>query len=233
MYLEQLKTGDFPLPSPCVAIVPVGTIEAHGRHLPLGTDNIIPAEIIARIERQFTRSVLVTPLIPFGHTYYLEDWPGSLNVPTGTLKAYVLAVCGELVRNGCSRFLFINGHGGNCGVLADVCEELSYRGATSAVCSWWEDLADDIAAIAPHTGHAGEDETSLVLASDSSLVDMSRATAGPDWPDGVPLSLAARRAMFPDGMTGDARAATPDKGNKIYDLIHTYTAGLVAQLIGE
>ena len=138
-----------------------------------------------------------------------------------------------MLRHDLTRIIVINGHGGNCGVLADVCEELSYRGATSAVCSWWEDLADDIAAIAPHTGHAGEDETSLVLASDSSLVDMSLATAGPDWPDGVPLSLAARRAMFPDGMTGDARAATPDKGNKIYDLIHTYTAGLVAQLIGE
>ena len=231
MYLEQLKTGDFPLPSPCVAIIPVGTIEAHGRHLPLGTDNIIPAHVIMRIEREFSESVVVAPAIPYGHTFFLEDWPGSLNIPIETLKAYVMAVCAELVRNGVSRFLLVNGHGGNCGVLAGVCEELAYKGAPSAVCSWWEDLADEIAVIAPATGHAGEDETSLVLAHEEGLVDMSLATSGPAWPDRVPISLAARKGMFPDGMTGDARDASVEKGNKIYELIHTYTAELVVRLL--
>jgi len=233
MYLERLRTGDLPLPGRCVAVMAVGTIEAHGRHLALGTDNIIPARIIARLEETHGSDIVVCPPVSYGHTYFLEDWPGSLNVPSAALEAYLLAVCEGLVHMGITRFLFVNGHGGNTRTVQEVCERLSYLGATSVCFSWWEDLADDIAALAPAAGHAGEDETSLVLAAGDGLADMSAATAGPDWPGpSHPLSLDSRKRMFPDAMTGDARQATAQKGNEIYALIHRHTVALLAALRG-
>lgn len=219
MYLEHMTTDLFRDRALKVALVPVGTIEAHGRHLPLGTDNIIPARLVTLIEERMHDSLLICPHVAYGHTFYLEEWPGSVNIPSPAFREYMCAIARELVRNGITTIIFLNGHGGNTATLNEVGETISYEGVRTRVISWWDEYASDIALVTPGSGHGGEDETSLVLAHDADIVQMKKAGVGPEWPEYAEISHVARRAIVPGAMTGDARRATAEKGSALYELI--------------
>ncbi|MHC1605022.1 MAG: creatininase family protein [Candidatus Methanofastidiosia archaeon] len=233
MKLENITTKDFKSCNFKVVVIPIGTIEAHGKHLPLGTDNIIPAKIVEFIEEEFKNEVLIAPLIPYGHAYYLEKWPGTINVSSDALRAYLLSVCKEFVRNGIKRFLFLNGHGGNTAAIAEISEIISYEGATSKMVNWWEDFNEKIKEIAPATGHAGEDETSLVLVINALLVDIKKAKAGPIWPHRHEISLECRKDILPEAITGDPTKASIDKGIMIYNIIKKEISDIIKTMMGD
>ncbi|MHC1609577.1 MAG: creatininase family protein [Candidatus Methanofastidiosia archaeon] len=233
MYLETLTSKQFERCQCSCAVIPVGTIEAHGNHMPLGTDNIIPAKILSCIEEEIGDEVLLAPPIHYGHTYFLEDWPGSINIPTDVLRDYIVAVGKEINRNGINKILFLNGHGGNIRAMEDAAELLSYNGIRSRVVNWWEEYSEEIKKIAPGTGHGGEDETSLMLACDEKLVDMTQAKSRPMWPLAHEISISRRKSMLPDGMTGDATSASTKKGNKIYKIICSHILMLIKELTEE
>jgi len=144
-------------------LVPVGTIEAHGV-TGLGTDNQIPLSIAGRIADKVNS--LVAPTIHYGVTKSLLPYPGSLTVTPETLERYVFEVCAGLADAGFRRIVFLNGHGGNTEVLKNVSTRL-YRDkkAFSMVIDWWSLCADEIRQVYGHVGgHAGTDETALVMA---------------------------------------------------------------------
>ena len=92
-------------------LIGVGSIECHGRQMPLGTDTLIPDFLLDKIEQK--SDVLICPTIPYGATESLCDYPGTINLGTELLYQVLGRVCDSLFQHGARRFVILNGHGGN------------------------------------------------------------------------------------------------------------------------
>ena len=165
------------VPSACdLAIVPVGTIEAHGA-IPLGTDTIIPEALANGLAPRL--NALIAPSIAYGVTNSLLPFPGSTTVSSATFSAYLFEAAAGLVDAGFRRIVLLNGHGGQGAEVADVVARLwNEKKAYAVAIEWWA-LADELSAtIYPGTisGHAGVEETAMILAIAPDLVDGARAT---------------------------------------------------------
>ena len=170
--LEKLNHKEFEKLVPSrikLVILPVGTIEAHGV-TPLGTDNIIPTNLAAQIAEEL--DALVAPTVPYGITHSLLPYPGSLTVSTTSFKAYLLDILLSLAKVGFSTVLILDGHGGNTRTLRDLQLEVwKQAGLKSILIDWW-DIASGVTEelYGGSGGHAGVDETAMVMAVDSGLV---------------------------------------------------------------
>jgi creatinine amidohydrolase len=150
-------------------LLPVGTIEAHGV-TPLATDNIIPEYLCGELAPDL--DALVAPTINYGITKSLSGFPGSFGVRPETFRAYVLEVLLGLVASGFRRLAIINGHGGNNAVLKEAAFAC-FQQTQAQVCvvHWW-DFCNDICreVFGQAGGHAGCDETAMVMAAMPDLV---------------------------------------------------------------
>lgn len=201
------------------ALIPIGMLEAHGEHCALGTDTLIPREFVRRLEEQVGDRMLMAPEIPYGHSWGLAPFRGTLDIPMQAFADYVTAVGKQLIEQGMRYIILFNGHGGNMSALTYVSEQLSDAGAVVLSINWWMDYRDLIVQHAPDFGHAGEDETSCVLAIDESLVDMSVAHRHLG---GVSRKLkfqGLQKLNYPNANNGDATKATAEKGRAIYDAL--------------
>jgi len=164
------------VPSTCdLAIVPVGTIEAHGA-IPLGTDTIIPEALADELAQNF--NALIAPSIAYGVTNSLLPFPGSTTVSSETFAAYLFEAVAGLVDAGFRRIVLLNGHGGQTGEVAAVVARLWNEKRAYAVAVEWWGFAEELSAkLYPGTiwGHAGVEETAMILAIAPELVDGPRA----------------------------------------------------------
>ena len=88
-------------------LIGIGSIECHGRHMPLGTDTLIPDFLLDKIEQK--SDVLICPTIPYGATESLCDYPGTINLGTELLYQGLGRVCDSLFQHGARRFVILNG----------------------------------------------------------------------------------------------------------------------------
>lgn len=150
-------------------LLPVGTIEAHGV-TPLATDNIIPEYICSQISEDL--GALVAPTVNYGITKSLAGFPGSFGVRPKTLKAYMTDIMMGLADTGFNRIAVINGHGGNNGVLKEAAYDVFQEtGLQVCVVHWWMfcyDICKEVFGQAG--GHAGCDETAMIMAARPELV---------------------------------------------------------------
>jgi creatinine amidohydrolase len=147
------------------AILPIGSTEQHGPHCPLGTDHMT-ADAVANIIGDKVR-LPVLPVIPVGVSSHHRQFPGTLWAPPVVFRDYVRSVILSAASHGLQKFLIVNGHGGNTPSLKEVAEELrSDDGIFIAIVTAYPSKLD---------GHAGEDETSLMLHLRPDLVDMKSA----------------------------------------------------------
>ena len=93
-----------------MVIVSIGSIECHGRHMPLGTDTLIPDRLLELIEEK--SDVLIAPTIPYGACECLEPYPGTINLGTELLYNLLYKVVENLYNHGARKILVLNGHGG-------------------------------------------------------------------------------------------------------------------------
>ncbi len=206
-----------------IAILPVGTVESHGGHLPLGTDYIIPEYLAARVSEAFGGGAVVMPTIPYGVSTSLAHIPGTIDVGYDAFMAYVEAVLREVARNGFKAALIINGHGGNTRALHVVAKKVAFEtGIKVGVVDWWRDVAQDVRErLFTAPGHAGEDETAAMLAIRPDLVDMGSAEAGPSY-SRVRVKFydrEATRELFAKGVTGDPRRADAERGREFLNAV--------------
>lgn len=218
MYLENYTSDGFDRAKgrAKLVVLPVGSVEAHGRHLPLGTDIFSPRLFCRKLEEAMGDRIWIAPEIPYGQSPDLKAYPGTVHVPSEVLGRYIFWVARSFLENGLKKLVFLNGHGGNVTALNLAAEKLVPLGMEVMTVSWWLDYAADIVAITGGQGHAGEDETSVMLYYDASLVHMEQAAANFARP-------AVRSIRFPDrgkrlmvgAMTGDATKATRGQGERI------------------
>ena len=217
-----------------IAIVPTGSIEQHGRHLPLKTDIFCAYEIAKRAAEKVKDDVktVVVPPIWFGLSPEHIDFPGTISLRPETLLALVEDVCKSLVRHGFNKLVIFNGHGGNPAVLQVALIKITKEtGAFVALINWW-DLATEVISEVKESlfCHAEEVETSVVMAL-GFPVNMSlakRFIPKPRFPElaGWDLCPSEQRIVISDfwdfgdpktanGSIGDPTKASKEKGEKI------------------
>jgi len=202
-----------------VALVPVGAIEQHGPHLPLGTDGFVASRIAHDVAT--SRDLLLSPGISIGVSREHRQFPGTLTVLPEQLRDHAMAIARSFAGHGLRRLVFVNGHGSNVSPLEEAARRLREESVYAFVFNWWESTASILAKTFPDpTAHAGSIETSLMLAIDPDLVRRDRfAEAGGTgqwgtYVEGVLVGFDA--ADFTEaGNVGDPRLASAEKGEAV------------------
>jgi len=194
------------------AILVFGGTEAHGKHLPVNTDTLIPFEL-GRIVAGKTNSVLLPP-VEYGYTYTLRSFPGTISLRSRTLELIARDIVRELVRNGFKRILILNGHGGNASIIKNALKELSDELPFRAcVVSWWEmpELKTDV-------GHADESEASLYLYLSRTWKEREvKQEKGSSYFGSVFPS--PKDVFTPSGYIGKVKKISAERGKKMADKI--------------
>lgn len=154
-----------------MVILPIGSTECHGRHIPLGTDTLIPDKILDLIEEK-NDNILIAPMIPYGACQSLAGYPGTINIDSDVLYQYVYQIVDGLYQHGARKILVLNGHGGNIKTIERIGLEFDKKNAMVVMLNWWLMAWD----MKPEWkgGHGGGEETAGIMAVDPSLVDMSQ-----------------------------------------------------------
>ncbi|BCJ51258.1 creatinine amidohydrolase [Actinoplanes sp. NBRC 14428] len=200
-----------------VALLPVGSFEQHGDFLPLTTDTII-ASVIAR-EIAKAHPVFVLPPITISCSHEHAAWRGTVSISARTLHQVVSDIADSLAASGVHRLVLISGHGGNY-VLGNVAQEASVEGPRIAVYpqvpDWDRARSDARLESGGHEDmHAGEIETSILLATFPEVVRPGNETA--DWiADERPYLLTLGMAGYTkSGVIGRPSLGSNDKGDRV------------------
>lgn len=200
-----------------LAILPIGALEAHGPHLPTGTDNLLAAAIAERVAERVGGVLL--PLLPYGQVWSLQDFPGSLSVSAETLTRLLVELGLSLQRQGAALLAIINGHVGNGPALQAAARQLyQQKGPLTYVFTYpgLSEIAPQVCSSRPLPGgyfHADEIETSMALYVAPGVVRMDQAV--PEEPQ-LPPDFLYRPVPWSEitrtGVLGDPTQATPEKG---------------------
>lgn len=156
-----------------MVIIPLGSIEQHGRHLPTGTDYLAALEFSKKISAQ--TEVIVAPILMAGYSEYHTGFPGTLSVSPETMEQVVFECIESLIKHGFKRILFFNGHGGNDIVQDNLIHRVNQTTVADAISigvgsSLWPSEGVDFL-----DWHAGKFETSIDLCLFPELVQMDKA----------------------------------------------------------
>lgn len=217
-----------------VAVLPLGATEPHNLHLPYGTDTYESEAIGDRICEEATRrgaDVVLLPAIPYGTETNLRRFPFAMNLNPSTLGIVITDLVHSLVEGGIQKVLLLNGHGGND--LKPLLREL--YGKTPAqlfLCNWFRALSDVEKSIFQVPGdHAGEMETSLIMAVQPQLVAQNRdGTLAADAGDVRPSRFEAVNKgwvnitrpwhlLTTNTGSGNPHAASKEKGEQMLTLL--------------
>lgn len=214
------------VPDGVTVLVPVGSTEQHGPHLPLDTDTEIAmavAEVAAKMLRRRRLDVVVAPAIAYGSSGEHQDFAGTVSIGTPVLELVLI----ELVRsmsNWAGRVVFVNGHGGNLTAIRRAVAQLLAEGHDVA----WVPCATEEVDL-----HAGRTETSLMLHLKPWEVRLDRAQAGNtgSLKELLPLMIKGGvKAVSINGVLGDPHGATADEGRELLDSMAWFVLRDVLQL---
>ena len=118
-----------------MVLISIGSIECHGRHMPLGTDTLIPDFLLEKIEQK--SDVLIAPTIPYGACQSLAPYPGTIDIDNEVLYQFCRQIFLSLYRHGARKFVFLNGHGGNMKMIERLGLEFEDKGCLVAMLNWW------------------------------------------------------------------------------------------------
>ncbi|RLG38751.1 MAG: creatininase family protein [Candidatus Alkanophagales archaeon] len=211
-------------------IIPCGSTEEHGYHLPLATDTIIAYELARRVAAE-VRAV-VTPPLSYGVHRSTLPFPGTLGVSVETVRRLLLEVCESLYSHGFRNFVFLPGHLGAMQLAAIelAAHEFSARHEDAHVAII--NIAVIVSKGRAELGleddqdmHAGEVETSIMLYFGQPVRTERAVCEHPEMPEGVVVKNP--REFLNSGVMGDATKATREKGEKIVTLIVKEAAKII------
>ncbi len=235
-----------------VAVLPVAAIEQHGPHLPLSVDATLLAGLLQATQRQLAAElpVLFLPAQNVGLSPEHQAFPGTLTLQPETLLALWRDIGQSVARAGIKKLLIFNTHGGHVGAMDIVARDLRARCDLLVYSSSWFNLALPPALQAQFSAdeqrfgiHAGEVETSMMLALQPERVDMARAenfrSSSQDRAeryrvlgDGKSAKMAWQIQDYnPAGAVGNAAAASATKGQALMDAASAQLVCLLQELV--
>ena len=219
-----------------VVVVPIGTLEDHGPHLPIDTDVRIIEAICARACERAADQTVLMPIVTHGYSPHHRDFPGSINIRWNVFVEYLRDITESLVYHGFRRIILANGHGSNM-PLVDVAARLTILDHPDTLCCDYFYLYTEAgkeairgvreSAFPGGMAHACELETSIYLALAPELVQMDKAERDMnqpasdyfymDWFDGPGSMMEYWSTLSKTGTMGDPTLATAEKGAVLLD----------------
>jgi creatinine amidohydrolase len=226
---EELTAPDFikaVSESGGVCLIPMGIIEKHGPHLPLGTDLIDVREVCARaVKKEYA---IVFPQFYFGQIFEAKHQPGTMAYSPDLVWNVLQETCDQLGRNGITKIILVNGHGGNENLIPYFCQAQLVSPKKYAVYMFSPHNSDEVMEKIRKLrktstgGHADEEETSRMLSHRPDLVHLERA-ASQSGEDLNRLNLPYTYtgiwwyAKYPNHYAGDGSYASKELGNLLLD----------------
>ncbi len=240
-----LKTSD-------VLMLPFGATEAHGGHLPLGTDTYEARENCRRALLKLNAlgcPTLIGPVIPVGTSSFHLGFPGTISISPMTLINLTKEICLSLYESGFRKFAFVHGHDGNLPSMMVAAQEVvdATPDAQVMVLNWLTPLSKiyhTIQTSKQQEGHGGEGETARILVTHPELVHLDRSQKHHVPPEamrkiqgkehiktggGIFYATRSYQAHTPYGHIGDPALATEDTGNRGYEVIAEWIAHVIAR----
>ena len=223
-----------------LAVIPTGSNEGHGPHLPLQVDAACATYVARKAAEQLYPRVLVTPTLSVGHSPQHLEFPGSMTLRVETQVRVLTDYCQSLMGYGIGRFALVNGHGNNMGVNAQAARRITEElGVKIASFAYWEAIdREEIAKINEgrhYPGNADEFETSMILHICPEHTRMDRIHeieekygllgSGPELPPGHQFLASTtfqqkglRERLLCDVATDNYQLASAEKGAKFAEL---------------
>jgi creatinine amidohydrolase len=224
-------------------VVTTGSVESHGPHLCNGTDYLVAEEISKRVAAD--ADVVLVPPLPFGYSSNHAVFAGTISLRPDIFRGVIDDICSSLHAYGARRFLFVNGHSGNTGLLQESCDHLRKMRCIGCIANWWS-LAGSLSEEFTGTGHGDYMEAAAMLAVAPHAVHMDRAVAytpkslTPDlhvlgwdrleFKGGILYTWISTRQASDTGSTGKLDGASAERGERAIEAIASYLIELVAEL---
>lgn len=249
MHLHQFTWQSFKQMSPesRVFVLPLGSTEQHGHHLPLSVDSLLVDAVARGVHDRLPDQVVLLPALWCGHSTHHMNFPGTVSVSQPVYQALIGDICGSLIAGGARKIFLLNGHGGN-----DVPVRYSLRNIKSqhrdkpdlkiVFASYWSLASETLRAVRESDvggmGHACEMETSMMLFLHADHVHMDLARRdGPtqippyrltDMQQPTPFYMVEEfHEISETGTVGAPELASADKGKRFYEGIVTNVAKFV------
>jgi len=211
-----------------IVIVPIGSFEQHGPHLPVQVDALLAGEIARRagVKVAETQPVIVTPTVWCGLAEHHMSFGGTITLDFNTFQALLRCICQSLIRQGFRKILLLNGHGGNITALSVISDTLTRElEIPIATTTYWVPAKQAFGELLEHQdtiGHACEAETSMLLALRPDLVDVNAAKSvqapeGGLYDQGGVHVWRSTQYWTPTGVIGAPHAASAEKGEALLD----------------
>ena len=227
------------LPRDIVVLIPIASCEQHSIHLPVFTDSMIGGEVARRVHERIPDDVLVLPVQWLGYSQHHIRYPGTVSAISETHLLLMMDIVASMVGHGFQKILVQNSHGGNSSGISVLLQRLMERypeGEVEFYFRWaWAsgDKLDEIREPGRGSGHAGETETSMVMAMRPDLVRTDKLDADGER-DGMRVPGVASYYRFDQrtrhGGVGDPRVASAEKGERMLDASAEEVAAQVLEI---
>jgi creatinine amidohydrolase len=221
--LENMTMAEFKrhLKKTKTIIIPFGTVEEHGTHLPLNTETLIVYEVLKHVVKK--RKVFLAPPVYYGVCTTTSQHPGTISITPATLRRLTFDIVKDSYQKGLRTFFLITGHGGglHSSAMKEAAETLieELKGIKLAIVCPYDFIYKELSELAetPNDSHAGEIETSLVLYLAPELV---KGRAKEDYPRmPKPFVVKDKIKYWRSGVWGNPGKATKEKGEKTVQLM--------------